>query len=341
MRSTLACKKFQIGLTTVVFLVALRVLIGAMFYWGALHKMDTDFSSAGFMQRATGPLASLYQSQVPDYHGWRKTIETPRLAEPSQAAHDVDRLPRKGDAWSKAREQLLLDRAEIYKDWQAQVEAGWWESHQRVEKHFSFEDSQQEKSRELTKIYVARLNDHLIEHADDLIAYRHNLYQDKHTPPGPDLPASAEAAKIKTAALGVRSWAEQAEKDLVRDLQGLATKDQTELGVVPAVSASIETLDKIVIYSHLVIGVCLIAGLFSRLAFFGAGTFVLTVVATQPPWVVDAAPWLWGPQALGYQASIMLVCFALAFSPVGRWAGLDFFIHNLIGRRCCGGKGEA
>lgn len=341
MRSTLAGKKFQIGLTTVVFLVALRIMIGSMFYWGAIHKRDSDFSSAGFMQRATGPLASLYHSQVPDYYGWRDTIETPRLAEPTQAAREVDRLDRTSEAWRAARDQLLLDKSEAYKDWQEQVVDGWWASYRRVAQHFGFDKKQEEAANKKTEVYVARLNDYLVQAADDLIAYRHNLYQNKHAEPGPELPASAEANKIWQAALKVREWAKTSEKDMIGELSRLATKEQAELGALPPVTDSIVTLDKIVIYSHLAIGACLILGLFTRVAFFGAGTFILTVVATQPPWAADAAPWLWGPQAVGYQASIMLICFALAFSHVGRWGGLDFFVHKLIGRRCCGSKGDA
>jgi len=340
-RSTLSGKKFQIGLATVVFLVGLRLLIGAMFYWGAVHKAETGFTSAYFLQGAKGPLASLYQNAVPDYYGWRATIETPRQATRDQSAEDIDRLDRKSDEWKAALKQWREDNAGAYKDWQAQVEEGWWALRQKVHNHYGFDETQEKTSRAMTDVFVARLNDHLLENAGGLIAYRHDLYQEAHRQPGPELPALPNAAENKGAAMGVQAWTKKTEQELLRDLRNLATTDQLAKGDLPVEKTSIETVDNWVIKTHMVIGVCLLAGLFTRLAFFGAGAFILSVVASQPPWVADANPWLWGQTAVGYQACIMLVCFALMFSHVGRWAGLDYFINKLIGRRCCGGEGEA
>jgi hypothetical protein len=37
----------------------------------------------------------------------------------------------------------------------------------------------------------------------------------------------------------------------------------------------------------------------------------------------------------------MLTLFALATVPVGRWAGLDFFLQFLFRRPCCSAKGKS
>ncbi|REJ66695.1 MAG: hypothetical protein DWQ31_13805 [Planctomycetota bacterium] len=345
MRSTLTGKKFQIGLTTVVLLVGLRILIGAMFYWGALHKQESGFTSQYFLNNAVGPLAPLYKVAVPDYYGWRKHIETPRRAEVTSAARDVDRLPRGEASWGTAMAQLREDQAAAYRDWQTEVEAGWWQRRERVADHFGFSENvdpeQVAESKAITQVYVGRLAEYLAANAAAIVAYRHDLYQEAERPAGPPLPGAAEAQKNRQATMGVRTWAEAQEQQLVRELSALATEEQAEFGDPPAAAPMIRRIDQIVIYSHLVIGACLIAGLFTRFAFFGAGVFILSVVATQPPWVADAMPWLWGPTAVGYQASIMLVCFALMFTRVGQWAGLDFFVDRMFAKLFRSAAGEA
>ena len=81
------------------------------------------------------------------------------------------------------------------------------------------------------------------------------------------------------------------------------------------------------------IGVALIIGLFSRLAAFGGAVFLLQIVLAQPAWPGIYPP----PHPSAGNALIvnkefieMMALFALATLPVGRWAGLDFFIHYLL-----------
>ena len=58
--------------------------------------------------------------------------------------------------------------------------------------------------------------------------------------------------------------------------------------------------------------------------------------------------WIPGPRMLSAGHSLgvnkefieMIAMLALAATPVGRWAGLDFFIHNLLIRPCCSAKGK-
>ncbi|HWC90098.1 MAG TPA: hypothetical protein VG433_10595, partial [Pirellulales bacterium] len=74
------------------------------------------------------------------------------------------------------------------------------------------------------------------------------------------------------------------------------------------------------------VGVCLILGLFARLASLVGALFLASIVLSQPPWLPSSAPTY--PQLLE-----MLALFTLATVPVGRWCGLDFFLHHLFGRR--------
>ena len=74
------------------------------------------------------------------------------------------------------------------------------------------------------------------------------------------------------------------------------------------------------------VGALLMVGLFTRLAAVGAIGFLLTVIATQPPWVAGAMNPNFGYQLVELAALVTIICTA-----AGKWAGLDFFIS-----RCCG-----
>ena len=80
-------------------------------------------------------------------------------------------------------------------------------------------------------------------------------------------------------------------------------------------------VDKIIPWFDTVVGVCLILGLFTRLASYAAGTFLLSVAMTQPFWVpgVDPTYYVWIEIA---------ACFVIFASLAGRIAGLDYLLHG-------------
>jgi uncharacterized membrane protein YphA (DoxX/SURF4 family) len=82
-------------------------------------------------------------------------------------------------------------------------------------------------------------------------------------------------------------------------------------------------------YGILAVGVCLILGLFSRLASFAGALFVGSIVLSQP---LTSIFGLSGPASTYPQLLEMLALLTLATVPVGRWCGLDFFLHYLFGR---------
>jgi hypothetical protein len=53
--------------------------------------------------------------------------------------------------------------------------------------------------------------------------------------------------------------------------------------------------------------------------------FLGSVIASQPPWVAGALT-----TVFNYQAVEFVALLVLASSRVGRWGGLDFFIHHLF-----------
>jgi len=96
-----------------------------------------------------------------------------------------------------------------------------------------------------------------------------------------------------------------------------------------------ELFDAAITYGLTAIGVCLVAGLFTRLACVGAGLFLVMVILSQPAWPSIYPP---APPEAGHALLVdknfveMVACFALATTAVGRWGGVDFFLSHWIGR---------
>jgi uncharacterized membrane protein YphA (DoxX/SURF4 family) len=80
--------------------------------------------------------------------------------------------------------------------------------------------------------------------------------------------------------------------------------------------------------THFLIGGCLVVGFLSRFAAISAGLFLLTVIASQPPWIA-------GYSSIGYQLVMLIGCLLLAVTPSGRWCGIDYFLPTIWGGGCC------
>ncbi len=114
----------------------------------------------------------------------------------------------------------------------------------------------------------------------------------------------------------------------------------------PAQWTRLDILEAMTTYGLIIIGICLMVGLFTRLAALGGAIFLLTaVVLAQVAWP-GYYPQL--PPSAGHSLIInkevieMLVLFALATTHVGRWGGLDFFVHYLVTLPIFGkGRGNA
>ena len=88
----------------------------------------------------------------------------------------------------------------------------------------------------------------------------------------------------------------------------------------------LRSINMIVTVLSVGVGICLLLGFFTRLAALVGALFLLAVIATQPPWVPDAAPTI----MQGIELAALLV---LAGTRAGRWLGLDFFTYALFGHR--------
>jgi len=155
------------------------------------------------------------------------------------------------------------------------------------------------------------------------------------------------AEKSKEKAAGPGKGIAEAEVVLV-DFSPLA-KDRAVTGAFAASTnplqwKRIEQLAFLLTWSLFGIGLCLVLGLFTRPAALAGAGFMLFVVLSQPsyPGVYPLDP----PQ-LGHALLInkdfveMVALLVIASTSLGRWTGLDFFIHRIfIQPYCCAGSNE-
>ncbi len=304
-------KPFQISILTVVSMVLLRLLIGGHFFSQGLDKLDPNFSAAGFLSQAKGPLAPAFQGVLPDFHDWNKLMAQPREDKP-------------------AAEGAAAETS--YGAWKSKIEIDWLAYVERAKKHFAFNEEQKTKADTLYKYYVRSLATYLEESEQEVNEYRHDLFRLKKmraTPIAEQVPFQQQriqkkAAETAAKANQIKAAVTAMEKQFQQDLRELATREQYAAAKdMGSDSGRLATVNMAVTYVVLGVGVCLILGLFTRLASVVGALFLLSVILTQPFWVAGAAPtWEQGIE--------MLALLMLASSHVGRWAGLDFFIHALL-----------
>ncbi len=121
---------------------------------------------------------------------------------------------------------------------------------------------------------------------------------------------------------------------LKADLSSLLPADRRGEEVSQTFREKLADRDLMVTYACIAIGLCLMAGLFTRLSALGGGLFLAMIVASRWEWGGYYAPPTHPAQGHSLYVTKefieMMCCFVLATLPVGRWAGLDFIIHNLL-----------
>jgi len=287
----------------VLSIVALRLAIGWHFYReGADKLVSGNFSSAGFMKIAKGPLTPLFHWFVWDLDG--------RV-----------RLDRKGtlDAWGQYREQVAAHygfdqkqaakATEVLKIRQAQFTSLLDENAEDIAKYFHELDRRDKYRQDPSRTEVASLRDQL---------------------------ATIEMEMTKE----LNGWLSKIDamwKGLESDLNALATPEQAGRGHLALGRPGRKIMDTLLIDQiiptfDLVVGILLILGLFTRITSLAAAGFLAMIVATQWPGAPGAVP-------AHYQIIEMFGCLVLAAIGAGQFAGLDFLVGCLL-RKCCPPKTE-
>ncbi len=304
-----------IGTATVVMLVVLRLNIGwHFFHEGVNHYTDPLWTSEATLRGAKGPLAPFYQSYLPDYHGMEYWLHT------------------------EQRE----DNGKVVKEWIDDIQKNW-NDERRPEwiKHYELDKKQQDLASQITRDYQGKVRSWYSSNKDDLENHVHQwkrLGEKRRAPDAETVPFRRQRVAQSQAELNAESsrWREELlalEVEFDNALSEILTDEQRTRGDLPRRATSIDLVDSVMTYAILAIGLMLILGLFTRTACVAGAMFLLSIVSMQPFWVSETIP--------TYNQFVeMFALLMLATTHVGRWGGLDFFIHNLVLGRARARKGN-
>ncbi|HEY2883375.1 MAG TPA: hypothetical protein VGJ15_13095 [Pirellulales bacterium] len=341
-------RPYVIGFCTVVVMVALRCAIGWHFFSeGLAHKNDPKWTSEGFLRAAKGPLAGMYKDRLPTDHDFEKLVLIPAV--PEKEANDTiaagGEVAQGGGSAVKspAKSNGIGGDSAVYGTWYNNIVHDWDQQRNQIANFYRFNNEQMGSSNALLDDYEHKLTAVLAGYGADILQYRHSLWRNGQlkTEAGADnIPnlktriAKRDAAPTGEPAVGGgvgsspndwRSDVQALDQAFLSDALALRLADQVKLGDLPREKTELQKIDSVIPWMLMIAGGCLLIGLFSRISAIVCALFLASVIATQPPWVPGAITMLFN-----YQLVELLALILLATSHVGRWAGLDFFVHHVL-----------
>jgi hypothetical protein len=298
---TLSASPRQLGTAALVALIALRIGIGFHFFKEGTDKLHTPgWTSAGFLGSAKGQFANSFHNMV-----W-----------------DADGLAR-------------LDVEE--------TKSLWDHFRERVVRIYAFDEAQTKQAEAIFKRRLNQLETHFVDSDRDIEEYRLGLARRDAYRNQKDrvqvASLSGQLGSIENELKANRSKLvgpiDQIWQGYEAELNALASADQRGRGPISLDrpgrrTLDSRTIDNIIPYMDLTLGLLLMVGLFTRTAATAAGLFLCSVLVSQWPGTAGAVP-VW-PQLIE-----ALALFVIAATATGRVAGVDFFIR-LVTARCCPAK---
>lgn len=322
-----------LGGFAILALVLLRLAIGWHFFTAGLEKIDRDsdgrlritFTAAPFLGIAQGPFADSFKALAPSGHDWQKLLAVPHQKKPLTA-----------------EEQKALAGNPPYQSWAERIEADWQAMAEKVADAPGLAQDQIERSKKIAATKLTELDDYLAGEAAAIADYQHELWrldQWRAKPEAASLPFEQERIAKKTAettakAKGWVAGVTSLEADMIgefRDIldQGqklhLATADGMTAATTSPEAATLNRVNLGATILTLAVGICLLLGLFTRTASIVGALFLVSVIATQPPWIATSEPTI-------NQTVELAGLLVLAGTGAGRWLGLDFFSWALFHR---------
>ncbi|MDA7978731.1 MAG: hypothetical protein MPJ50_08170 [Pirellulales bacterium] len=285
-----------------MLLVVLRIAVGWHFFYEGYWKYSHDnYSAESFLSQAKGPFAWQFQGAVPDLYGVKR-----------------------------------LNIAAMRKSWEAFAAD--------VGAHYGFEDQQRSFAQQLIDNKVGELEAYLAEEVGLQEVEKYVLEINKWRADSQDttiqgIPDWAEQHAKHRDELRARSAAwlvaiDQMDDKIRYQVMAGATPEQVKSqGGFSAPRTELDWINSLTTYGLLAVGGCLILGLFTRLASLCGGLFLASIVLAQPalPWIFPQPHPSAGHAFLVNKEFIeMLALFFLATTRVGRWGGLDYFVHTLV-----------
>lgn len=283
-------RSIQIGFLGAVTLCLLRIGIGWHFFQeGAKKFQGNSFTAQYFLEQATGPWSDYFQSWIPDRFG----IE--RL----DSSQTIDRWTAYHDRMVK-HYQLDTKKSLAVLDNQTK-QLAWFHAVNR--------EDIEEYLLELSRYQAAR---------DDKL--RDVQFQkDRMAKKGAELKGKVSPwlGTLKKMDTGL----EDGLYALVKDNSGGRKYRLDQSAYLPVLNTTVK-------YVVIVVGILLMLGLFTRLACLAGAVFLLSVMATQPPWVDGAQL-----THFYYQYVEVLALAVVAVLRAGYFGGLDYILRGIWNNR--------
>jgi len=328
---------------TCVFLILLRLAIGWHFLFEGLEKIHSDnWTSAGYLREATGPLAEQFRELAGDPVLDRMTPL------PLAAGEDPGRTPP-------------------HRRMPPQLQREWQQYFERFVQYYKLNDEQKETARRMfeqrqdqTALWLLRgkkqvkraapwgptvdremtTPERLQEYRDKLKTVR-QVQDEELRRFGADVNAKLKTAKADAGQVRSKLNAELNEQtnEMVKALRTVELKpDQKKEEPLPyAVESTwrdwslLQWSDAIVKYGLIAVGIALLIGLLTRTACVAGASFLLLFYLAMPPLLGMPD----NPRAEGHYLFInkniieMLALLTLATTRSGRWVGLDGLVQFL------------
>jgi len=351
-RIPLNTNRFQLGFLALAALFLLRVGVGWHFYKEGVEKVNhPEFSSAGFFRQASGPLQEHFHELAPHFHDWKDVLATGRRDGAPLSEEEQEQLEK----WKEKRDEaveaanakgeeppVMVPPFEPYSEWVERVSSDWKQYLARFNAEAELDAEQAKQAGQVYSEYKEKLLKYFQTIEEEVAEYRHELHrleQMKSRASASDVPYQQQRIAEKEAEVRPTPWpwiadVQEMESQYQQDLRKVLSESQQPLAAKLHEPSLLERVDRIVPYWHIVVGVGLVLGLFSRISAFGAAVFLGTVVATQLWWVpVIGSEYPPGTEVY-YQVVEFFAALVLMTIPTGRFLGLDQLIHKLFSG-CC------
>lgn len=298
----------------IAVLVALRLATGWHFFNEGVDKLDPAFEaeSAGFLRGATGPLATQFRKMVTGPHNAARHLATPSEAGELSPTESV---------------------AEVGGPWLEDIAASWSSGLARVAR-LGASDDEIARAVALKDDLLEGLDTYIKDEADAVVALRHEVWRlgnMEAEASGDAAPFFQDRVKQKRAAIwgDLQPWfnaasiADKSFTDGVVEIVSDSVGDKRRVESALAERSPLRRINTLVMVVVLGSGILLFLGLCTPLAAVVAAGFLLSVMATQPPWVDGA-----DTKYFFYQLVEVIALLLLAVTCAGRWAGLDRLVFG-------------
>lgn len=305
--------------------MVLRLCLGCHFLYEGVWKIEhrDQFTAEPFLSQAKGPLAGFFYAMIPDVNGRQRL----HFITDDKGKKRIDSDPIAA-RWNQYRQNLVDYLKPRDETDQAAVGA-----HQRFETEA--EKTYIEFKKSLESYFDANL--------DRIEAYFGSLDRFQKNPEaGQDAPFQKQRRWDQMTDLRRQAdvWINEIEGREVSYKNALnELMDQQQREKMASMPGNwkiwqwdrMEQINFAVTYGLTAIGLCLILGLFTRLSALGGAAFMCFVVMTQPAWPTIYPP---DPAIVGHALLVnkdfieMIALLLISTTAVGRWGGLDFFVHR-------------